>query len=197
MGFRTFDGGFLRSPYGCAVGPGWLCGRANWGFERVSLRDSGVRNRAGVGSMLLICWRGWGFASALLLVLGVCAVSTGPIEFLGEGPVQEVPDTEMGGADGLIQPAEPPGGARTSADGMELGHTDDALTGGEIIGGNRRAAWLNGSYTEQVTGVADEETIVDPVTGRVMPERRNVSGGGPSGRGGDTSLSDHVRPEGA
>lgn len=104
-------------------------------------------------------------------------MSNGPIEFLSDGEVHEFPATEMGGADGLIQPAV--------VDGAEA-HGDEALLSvregaSEMRGIMERSARRVGSYSEQVTGVSDLGTdeVIDPLTGRAVPVDGNKLGGKP------------------
>lgn len=111
-------------------------------------------------------------------------MTNGPIEFMGEEPGHDVPLSEYGGDDGLIQPEQP--GILKGDPAASGGHvlTDDA---GDVqrvhekssIAG--RAAMQNGSLREQVTGVADSEEIVDPLTGRQVGLGAIKKGGNGSG----------------
>lgn len=99
-------------------------------------------------------------------------MSTSPIEFLGDAPVHEVPTTEYGGADGVVQPEradvlasapEAEGGHRLDAD------TRRAVSERSVIAGRAARAPLVGS--EQTTGESlTGEVVTDPVSGRVLPE---------------------------
>jgi hypothetical protein len=102
-------------------------------------------------------------------------MSNGPIEFLGESAGHEVPSTEMGGADGLIQPAK---AEQLSGDvSASGGHNDEALLNGEVAGMMMRKATEPLDAREQVTGESSVgERIEDPVTGRVVPPSRVKAG---------------------
>ena len=76
---------------------------------------------------------------------------TGPIEFMGERPVQFTPPSEYGGADGLIQP-EP-----------------HVVTPSEANAAIVRAGMADGLD-------AFGEVIVDPASGRVVPDDLNRRG---------------------
>lgn len=96
-------------------------------------------------------------------------MSNGPIEFMGEEPGHDVPATEYGGDDGLIQPEQPAilRGDPSASGGHIL--SDDAGDVQRVYEKNSiavRTAMQNGSLREQLTGEADNEEIVDPVTGR-------------------------------
>lgn len=117
-------------------------------------------------------------------------MSNSPIEFLDEEPGHDVPRTEMGGADGLIQPemSETMEGAADAQGGHVLGN--------EAVGGrvNREVARMMArkamrplSSREAWTGEPDDgEEIVDPRTGRVVPPERNeTASGGGDALGGD------------
>lgn len=106
-------------------------------------------------------------------------MGAGPIEFMGEMPEQHVPDTEYGGADGLIQPEFPADAG--GATGLE-GHTLDPAEAGNVIA--RRAA-VPLTRHEGWTGEVDGDEIVDPVTGRVVPE--DMLSGDVTGDGGTLS----------
>jgi hypothetical protein len=75
-------------------------------------------------------------------------MSNGPIEFMGEGPAHEVPASELGGADGLIQP--PP-------------H--------EMTASEANAAIMRASLSPVDSG----DQVIDPATGRVV-DARLISG---------------------
>lgn len=104
-------------------------------------------------------------------------MSNGPIEFLGEEPVHEVPRTEFGGADGLIQPEDDtilPGGVEASG-----GHRLDGDSR-EVIG--ERSAIMARAAREPVsgeagrTGVDPDQTVVDPVSGRFLADSLSEDG---------------------
>ena len=103
-------------------------------------------------------------------------MSTGPIEFLGESAGHDVPDTEFGGADGLIQPAREDG--RFAGDpASKGGHDDDALTASELRGILARVAGVPLSGVEGRDGVSlTGEDVVDPLTGRAVPIDRIEDG---------------------
>lgn len=103
-------------------------------------------------------------------------MSTGPIEFLDEEGPRKVPDSEFGGADGLIQPARDDGTFAGSPE-SKGGHDDDALTPSELRGMVTRRADVPLSGVEARDGVsADGELVVDPATGRVVPLDRLEDG---------------------
>jgi hypothetical protein len=114
-------------------------------------------------------------------------MSNGPIEFLGEGPAREVPTSEYGGDDGLIQPPPAAVGRKARVDGMDLGHE---LTAAELGGVLGRAASAPLVGIEQVTGESlTGEIVQDPITGRVVSDddvNKDVTGK----RGKDHGLSD-------
>lgn len=99
-------------------------------------------------------------------------MSTGPIEFLSDGVIQEVPDSELGGADGLIQPERPE--VLKGDPDASGGHVLDGALGDRQVVSERaaviaRAAVVPLSPGEQVSGVSDTaEDVVDPHTGRVL-----------------------------
>lgn len=99
-------------------------------------------------------------------------MSTGPIEFLSDTVIQEVPDTEMGGADGLIQPEKPEAlkGDPDASGGHQLsGDREDRLIVSERAQILARIAGVPLNGREAVTGVSDTaEDVVDPVTGRSL-----------------------------
>lgn len=106
-------------------------------------------------------------------------MTTGPIEFLSDsGPAREVPSTEFGGADGLIQPANDTrlNGDPEASGGhtLESGRREESS---EVAGIIARDAMRPLSPTEGWTGVASTEDVVDPVTGRVAPSTVNKAGG--------------------
>jgi hypothetical protein len=68
-------------------------------------------------------------------------MTSGPIEFLSESPAHEVPASEYGGADGLIQPSP------------------HEMTASEVNSAMARAAMSN--------VVREDDVIVDPHTGLV------------------------------
>jgi hypothetical protein len=103
-------------------------------------------------------------------------VSTGPIEFIGESAGHEVPDTEFGGADGLIQPAREDGLFRGDP-AARGGHDDDALTASELRGMVVRRGMVPLDGVEGRDGVsATGEDVVDPHTGRAVPIDRIEDG---------------------
>jgi hypothetical protein len=99
-------------------------------------------------------------------------MSQGPIEFLSGTVVQEVPDTEFGGADGLIQPdndtilkgdPDASGGHKLSSDSPDRQIVSERA---DILG---RVAGVPLVGREQTTGISTTgEDIVDPVTGRAL-----------------------------
>lgn len=106
----------------------------------------------------------------------------GPIEFLTDSVAQEVPRTEMGGADGLIQPevdsellATPEATGGHVLDGRAVG----GGVNGEVSAMMSRAAMRPLSPMEAWTGEPDNgEEIYDPVTGRqVSPDLNKESSG--------------------
>lgn len=121
------------------------------------------------------------------------AVSVGPIEFLGEEPTHEVGTTEMGGVDGLIQPAraELLAGAVEASGGHVLdGRMVPSEGIGDAAGVLRRQGMRPLSPSEAVTGVEDlgwavqaaeqgmgADAVVDPVTGRAVSPEINKAGG--------------------
>lgn len=98
-------------------------------------------------------------------------MSDGPIEFMGEEAGHDVPSTEFGGADGLIQPED--GTVLRGDPGASGGHriTEDAGKR-EYVSEKLQIAARVGmsplSMREQITGIADDEEIVDPHTGRAV-----------------------------
>lgn len=119
-------------------------------------------------------------------------MSNSPIEFLGEEPGHDVPATEYGGDDGLIQPEQP--GVLRGDPAASGGHVLSEDAGERGIVGEKnavgvRAAMANGSLREQVTGEADDEEIRDPATGRVVPPGayKNVDGSRRGSASGDLS----------
>jgi hypothetical protein len=117
----------------------------------------------------------------------VVAMTNGPIEFMGEGELREVPSTEMGGADGLIQPTDDRElrGDPEASGGHDL-ESDKRQALSEVSGILRRRAAVPLTGREQLGEVepgmfGDEEGTgepVDPVTGRKAPASRNVASGG-------------------
>ena len=108
-------------------------------------------------------------------------MTVGPIEFLSDsGPPHEVPDTEFGGADGLIQPEKEDRlvGSPDSSGGHTL-ESDRREVIGEIAGILARNGMQPLSPSVGWTGVADTEDVIDPVTGRVVPVDYNKLGGQP------------------
>jgi hypothetical protein len=88
-------------------------------------------------------------------------MSNGPIEFLGDVPVSvdQKPATEFGGTAGLIQPESVAG-----ADAHSV------LTEEEVRGIARRYGGVPLTSSQAWTGEIEDETIVDPATGRVVDE---------------------------
>ena len=113
------------------------------------------------------------------------AMSTGPIEFMGEGAVHEVPSSEYGGDDGLIQPSPEETGL-VAGDGMPIGHE---LTPSEVAGIMARRAGTALVGREQYGELADE-AIVDPHTGRALVGDESADVTGKSGR--EHGLADGV-----
>lgn len=125
-------------------------------------------------------------------------VTQGPIEFLSDsGPAHEVPSTEFGGADGLIQPTND---VTLSGDPEASGgHTLEGGTReeqGEVAGIMARRALapvdvVNGVVLGDVDGTLSQADPVDPVTGRVAPPTINKASAGGVGRTGNAGeLSD-------
>lgn len=111
-------------------------------------------------------------------------MSNGPIEFMGEEPGHDVPHSEYGGDDGLIQPEQP--GVLRGDPAASGGHmlTDDAGERGIVGEKAAIAARVAGkplSPREQVTGEADDEDLIDPVTGRSIGPGALKAGGGGAG----------------
>lgn len=115
-------------------------------------------------------------------------MTTGPIEFLDDsGPPHEVPSTEMGGADGLIQPESDVSlkGDPEASGGHTL-ESDKRLALSEVHGilARRGMTPLVGreqSGVEEPGMFGDVEgtgAVIDPVTGRAVPESRNQESGG-------------------
>lgn len=107
-------------------------------------------------------------------------MSSGPIEFLGAGESHEVPPTEFGGGDGLIQPRKTD--LMPGAPEAEGGHSimsDDKQALSERIGVAARVAMQPLSPREQVTGEADTpDEMFDPHTGVQLPPDWKVNGVG-------------------
>jgi hypothetical protein len=106
-------------------------------------------------------------------------MTTGPIEFLSDpGPAHEVPDTELGGADGIVQPEK---AERLSGDPEASGgHTLEGVNREKVSDVARimaRRGLTPLSAREGWTGVADTEIVTDPVSGREVPESMNKAGG--------------------
>lgn len=110
--------------------------------------------------------------------MGGKRMSTGPIEFLGGGSVHEVGATEMGGADGLIQPRKD--GLMEGAPEAEGGHSIMGVGAeGERSSVAARVAGKHLSLREQITGEADTPDVMfDPVTGVALPPDWKVNGVG-------------------
>jgi hypothetical protein len=111
-------------------------------------------------------------------------MSNGPIEFMGEEAGHDVPHSEYGGDDGLIQPEQT--GVLRGDPAASGGHmlTDDAGERGivgEKAGIAARVAMAPLSSREQMTGEADDEELVDPVTGRQIGVGALKAGGQGSG----------------
>lgn len=105
-----------------------------------------------------------------------------PIRFLSEdGDPKVLPDTEMGGASGLIQPAlgQSLRGDPGASGGHDLEASDVREVIGEVAGIVHRAAMRVGSTYEQTTGLPDsgDDVVRDPHTGRVAPDSKNKPGG--------------------
>lgn len=110
-------------------------------------------------------------------------MTNGPIEFLSDGDVHDVPATEFGGADGLIQPEQSLAlkGDPDASGGHSLSEdipTREAVSDRTAI--LRRAAQVPLNSREAWTGVSDSgEDVVDPLTGRELPgdgQARNATG---------------------
>ncbi len=108
------------------------------------------------------------------------AVSTGPIEFMGESAAHEVPETEFGGGDGLIQPRKTD--LLPAAPEAEGGHSimsDDKQALSERVGVAARVAMAPLSLREQITGEPDTpDEMFDPHTGVALPPDWKVNGVG-------------------
>lgn len=104
----------------------------------------------------------------------------GPIEFLGATEAHEVPATEFGGEDGLIQPAKDD--TLPGAPEAEGGHSimsDDKQALSERIGVAARVASKPLSVREQITGEPDTpDEMFDPHTGVQLPPDWKVNGVG-------------------
>lgn len=118
----------------------------------------------------------------------------GPIEFLNEDPRDTMPDSEIGGADGLIQPLRP---EVLSGDPLASGgHVLDGKAGSreaisDAAGVMRRAGMRPLSSSEGWTGAEDPawkavgakeggaDAVVDPRTGRAIGSDVNGAGGVP------------------
>ena len=111
-------------------------------------------------------------------------MTNGPIDF-GVGAVHEVPATEFGGADGLIQP---------ESDVVLKG--DPEASGGHTLESDKRQALYENAailtrramvaLPADVAGTGVEtrwrdDEVVDPVTGRTADVGRNVAGGAGKG----------------
>lgn len=102
---------------------------------------------------------------------GSAVMPTNPIEFMGEEPGHDVPRTEFGGDDGLIQGEQP---ARLKGDpnasgGHVLDDGPDRQVVSERAGIVARVAMEPLVGSEQSTGVSlTGEELRDPVTGRVL-----------------------------
>jgi hypothetical protein len=90
-------------------------------------------------------------------------MSVGPIEFMGEGAPHEVPRTEFGGDDGLIQPSPAEVGL-VAADGMEIGHELDPHERGGVL--MRSASEPNEVTARNEAEKSAEVLVTDPATGR-------------------------------
>jgi hypothetical protein len=95
-------------------------------------------------------------------------MTTGPIEFLSDGVIREVPESEFGGADGLIQPAKDV--EMPSAPEAQGGHSDEALYEHERNSMAARYGTVALSVREAITGEPDTPDVMfDPATGRQLP----------------------------
>lgn len=77
-------------------------------------------------------------------------MTNGPIEFMGETPGQDVPASEYGGDDGLIQPPPHP---------MSASEANAAIVRASMYG-----------------DTLDNGLVVDPAKGRVVPDELNRPG---------------------
>jgi hypothetical protein len=103
-------------------------------------------------------------------------MTAGPIEFMGEEAPHTVPATEMGGKDGLIQPKFPAGEGGLSGEGIE-GHELDESESAQV-----RARRAGVPLLPSESGLDFEEPVVDPITGRTVPE--DMVSGDVTGDGG-------------
>lgn len=105
-------------------------------------------------------------------------VSTGPIEFLGDSAVHEVPETEFGGGDGLIQPTKTdpmPGAPEAEGGHSIMGDDGSALSERNSVAARVARAPL--SLREQITGEPDTPDVMfDPHTGVALPPNWKVNG---------------------
>lgn len=102
-------------------------------------------------------------------------MTNGPIEFLSDREAHEVPDSEFGGADGIIQPRrdEPV----PAAPEVEGGHSDEALYQHELNSMAARIAKQPLSARESLTGEPDTPDIMfDPASGRQLPVQWSEDG---------------------
>lgn len=100
-------------------------------------------------------------------------MSSGPIEFLGDGEDRSVPVSEYGGGDGLIQGDS---GVLARGDGMPLRHE---LSASEIRDVMTRAAseplGVEVTARNEAEVASLYEDIIDPATGRALePDDRNI-----------------------
>lgn len=107
----------------------------------------------------------------------------GPIDF-GDSVPHTVPSTEMGGADGLIQPSVSEVNLKAASDGMDIGHE---LTPAEVLGIMRRRAGEPVEVTVRNEGELDSMPVVDPHTGRTLADDDSKDVTGKSARDVDLS----------
>lgn len=98
-------------------------------------------------------------------------MTNGPIEFLSDSEGHEVPSSEYGGADGLIQPGQ--------VEGRDA-HTE--LTQSEVLGIASRRARVPLVGREQIGEYNAGEVVADPHTGRGLPPDASSDVTGKPGR---------------
>jgi hypothetical protein len=118
-------------------------------------------------------------------------MSNSPIEFMGEEPGHDVPLSEYGGDDGLIQPEQ--GAVLLGAPVASGGHMlkgDDRQMISEKNNIMMRAASEPLPPSEGKSGIPDNPGIIDdPETGRRLPSDASVAVD-PADPAGSTAVSD-------